>query len=393
MFNDRMKRLTSSSIQEMMNLSSVPGCISFAAGEPSMELYPAEKIKTAFDETLLKEPEVLAYSEPPGDPGLRNWISEWLYDKGYSPRLVGMERILLTNGSQAGLNLISLMFLEEGSRIMVEDPSYPEAILTFGKEGTEFFPVPISGDGPDIDKMEETLKKNRISFFYTIPTFQNPSGISTSAEKKRQVLALAEKYDFMIIEDDPYRELWFDDEPPVTYLSLSGDSGRVFYLGSFSKIVAPGVRCGYMVLPYDVMKKAVDLRVALEVNLPSLMHRMLHKVVTDPFFPHHLDHLRDVYRERRDSMAGSVDKYLVPLGFDFIRPAGGFFLWGRIPGIDGADFCRYAVVNEKIGVIPGEAFSPGGEGADFVRISFAQVLPDQAKMGVGRLERALKKYL
>ena len=392
-FNSRMGRLTPSSIQEMMNLSSKPGCISFTAGEPSMELYPVEKIEEAMAATLSKEPEVLAYSEPPGDPGFRDWISEWLDGKGYTPGPAGMERIMLTNGSQAGLNLLSLMFLEKGSRIMVENPSYPEAVLTFAKEGPEFLPVPMDSDGPDVAGMEDILKRNRISFFYTIPTFQNPSGLSTSTERKKRILELADKYDFMIVEDDPYRELWFDAEPSPTYLSLCGNGDRVLYLGSFSKIVAPGVRCGYMVLPPDVMKKATELRVALEVNLPSLLHRMLHKVVTDPFFDGHLDHLRDVYRSRRDSMAENVDKYLSPLGFDFSRPAGGFFLWGRVPGIDGAGFCRYAVLKEKIGVIPGKAFFVGGGGDDYIRMSFAKVVPTQAEEGVLRLQRAMKGFL
>lgn len=392
LFNSRMERLNPSVIQEMMSLISRPGCISFTAGEPSMDLHPMEKLRQAINETLFSNPEVLAYSDPSGDPELRAWISAWLKKKGYASFEPGMERILLTNGSQAGLNFLSLMFLTEGDKILVEDPSYTEAILSFGKEGVAFLPVPLEEEGPDLDVMEDFLKKNRVSFFYTVPTFQNPSGRSISKEKKMKILELAEKYDFLIVEDDPYRELWYDSSPPATFLSLSSDNERVIYLGSFSKIVAPGVRCGYMVLPLSVMAKASDLRVAIEINLPSLIHKALLKVVDDPIFPLHLDNLRSTYRARRDCMVRDVSEFLAPLGFRFSIPQGGFFLWGSMNELDGLEFSRYAAIHEKIGVIPGEGFFVGGGGKDYLRFSFAQVLPEQSREGMLRLERAFRGF-
>ncbi len=393
LFNIRMKRLKPSIIQEMMTLVSRPGCISFTAGEPSMDLHPLEKIRSAIDETLLNDPGTLAYSEPSGDPGLRAWISSWLETNQYCAGNPGMERIFLTNGSQAGLNFISLMFLKEGDNVLVEDPSYTEAIMSFGKEGVNFLPVPLKEEGPDLQVMEDFLKKNRVSFFYSIPTFQNPSGRSISKERKVEILDLAEKYDFLIVEDDPYRELWFDSSPPPTFLSLSRDDERVIYLGSFSKIIAPGLRCGYMVLPLSIMKKAAELRVALEINLPSIIHKTVLNVVDDPLFPLHLDNIRSTYRSRRDSMVKNVYELLTPLGFSFSPPEGGFFIWGSMKGLKGLEFSRYAAINEKIGVIPGEGFFVGTGGENYLRFSFAQVLEDQSREGVIRLNRALKNFV
>lgn len=392
MLSTRTKRLSPSVIQEMMELVSRPDCISFTAGEPSMDLHPLEKIRMAFNEVLFQNPEVLAYSDPCGDPELRTWISDWLEKSGYVKSGPGMENLLLTNGSQAGLNLLSLMFLQEGDRIMVEDPSYTEAILSFGKEGASFCPVPLDDQGPRLEVMEDRLKKEKISFFYSVPTFQNPSGGCISRERKLQILDLASKYDLMIVEDDPYRELWYDSPPPPTFMSLCRDEGRVIYLGSFSKTVAPGMRCGYMVLPPEVMKKAAQLRVALEINLPSILHKALLAVVDDPLFSLHLDNLRNNYRDRRDSMVAELSEHMVPLGFEFSKPGGGFFIWGKVPGIDGMAFSRYAALNEKVGIIPGKGFFVGNGGEDYLRLSFAQVLPEDSGKGVIRLARALEGY-
>ncbi len=393
LYNERVRSLTPSIIQEMRDLISVPGTISFAAGEPSSELYPVTELRSAFGKVLENSPELLAYASPAGDPCLREWISSWLYRKGYSLEEKGSDRILLTNGSQAGLNLLSLMFLEKGKKIVLEDPSYTEAMLTFSKEGVQLLTVPMDDEGPVPDLFEKVVREEKPELYYTIPTFQNPSGISVSEKRKLQILDIADRYGVRIIEDDPYRQLWFDSAPPSTYLALSEDSENIIYLGSFSKIIAPGIRCGYALLPPEVMKKAMELRVLLEIGLSSVLQRSVFEFLSTSDFEAHLVHLREVYRSRRDAMVNSLNKNIVPHGMDLGVPEGGFFIWGRIPGIDTSEFARFAAKEEKIGTVPGSGFfAVPDHGREFLRLSFAQVTPEEAEEGSQRLSRALIRY-
>lgn len=393
LYNDRIKRMSPSIIQEMRDLVSRPGTVSFTAGEPSEDLFPLEELKSSFEKVFNESPDLLSYAPPAGDPQLRSWISNWLYEKGYTVQKVEPERILLTNGSQAALSLVSLMFFNSGTGIVLEDPSYTEAMLAFGKEGCNMMTVEMDAEGPLPDSYERVVKQNRPSFFYTIPTFQNPSGFSTSEHRKQKILEISETYGVVIIEDDPYRELWFDVPPPLTYMSLSPKSSGIFYLGSFSKIIAPGMRCGFAVLPEEVMKKAVELRVLMEIGLSSLVQRALWEFLVNTDMEGYLHELRNVYRKRRDSMVDSMKKHLEPRGFRFAVPGGGFFVWGNLPGIDCTDFAKYAAREEKVGCIPGSGFFVDpSDGREFLRFSFAQVDRKGSEEGMLRLSRALDKY-
>lgn len=389
----RAKRLVPSIISEMMRLAAGEGVVSFTAGQPSADLYPTNELVATLGESLRGFPEGLAYPQPLGDDTLRRWIASWLVREEIAPAGTEASQVLLTTGSQQGLSMLAQLFIESGSRILVEDPSYPEALLTFGREGAEFVPVPIEPDGPDIEALERALRSGPCAFFYTIPSFQNPTGYTTSTEKKRAVLELTARYGVPVVEDDPYFFLRYEGVPPETYLALSGGEG-VLYLGSFSKIVAPGVRCGFMVLPPELADRASMLRVTLEIGLPAFLQRGLAILFDSSFFPSHLARLRRTYGARRDGLVQAVEGHLVPLGFRYTIPQGGFFLWGRKKGIDALPFAFRAVRDFGVGVIPGSIFSVDERaGKEWLRLSFASVSPEESEVGCRRLAEAFEKDL
>lgn len=393
LFNHRALRLQPSIIQEMMAFASRPGVISFAAGQPSEDLYPTEAIAEGLKFSL-SEPFILAYPNTAGDTSLREWISVWMAKEGLSSGEKGGKNILLTTGSQQGLNILSQLFLQEGDGVIVENPSYPEAMLTFAKEGARFFPVSLDEEGPIPEELETLLSQEKIRFFYTIPTFQNPSGRSTSAARKKIILEVLKRHNVFVVEDDPYRQLWFDEEPACTYLSMAEKENHVVYLGSFSKIIAPGLRCGWMVLPPEVMEKAVYLRLTLELGVSALLQKTVLYVVSQEKFLHHMRRIRAVYAQRRHAMASAVEEYLNPLGFKSVVPKGGFFFWGELHGVNGVDLSYLAAAKHKVAVIPGEIFfSKPEEGRFWMRLSFAKVGEEKIIDGVKRLSCAIQEFI
>lgn len=386
---EKAKRLTPSVIGEMMRLAAGDDVISFTAGQPSGDLYPVEELSEALGESLRTYPKGLAYPGPLGDLRLRETIVSWLLKEKVLSGKVDSSHILLTTGSQQGLSIIAQLLLDSKAAILVEDPSYPEAFLTFGREGAKFVPVPLEEDGPDLSALERALRSGTFAFFYTIPSFQNPTGYTTSTEKKRKVLALAAKYGVPIVEDEPYYFLRYEGAPPETYMALSGEEG-VLSLGSFSKILAPGVRCGYMILPPDLVGQASMLRVTLEIGLPAFLQRALAVMMDSPFFPAHLLRLQEVYRARRDGLLRAAERHLAPRGVAFGRPEGGFFLWARKEGLDSLAFAFRAVREFHVGIVPGTIFfTDERRGREWFRLSFASASPEDSEEGCRRLAEAL----
>ncbi len=391
--NARAKRLVPSVIREMMQRVSKPGVISFTAGQPSEDLYPVDALDAALQKVLREEPGLLAYPDPLGDVMLREWIAWWLKAQCVIPEGISERNIVLTTGSQEGINIVSQLFLKEGDAVVVEDPSYPEAMLSFSKEGAELLTAPFDGDGPDPAALEKILSSRKVSFFYTIPTFQNPTGRSTTAERKREILAVLRKHDTILLEDDPYRFLWYDQMPELPYSAIAEKGDRIISLGSFSKIVVPGVRCGWMILPEILAPKVAMLRLTFELGLPAFLQRAVFSVVSGPGFAGHLERLRQVYSERRDALSDALSKLAGNKGLSFERPGGGFFIWGHAPEIRSIEFARFAVEEEAVGVIPGSVFFANpGDGETELRFSFAKVAPERAWEGADRFVRALERY-
>lgn len=388
------ERLKSSLIGEMIKLVAKHKAISFTAGEPSADLFPLEELSASMEKAF-RDPGLFGYY--PHNEGLlelREWLVEWMGADGLLPEWVNAGNVLLTNGSQEGISLATETFIDEGDLIALESPTYPEALLTFTKQGAHFVSVATDKDGIVPSSLEVVLAKNRVKFLYTIVSFQNPSGCTTTTERRHEVLELCRKHDVVILEDDPYHYLRYNGRAPESYIRLAGEDDRVIFMGSFSKIVAPGVRCGWVIAPSEVMSKLNFLRVSNEISLPAAMQYALFDFMKSRDLETYFGHLQDVYRNRRDALVTSLRKHLVPLGLEFDIPDGGFFLWGRIPGLDDMiGFARFAIETEQIGFIPGTIFfAEEGTGLDTIRFSFAKVNAEMAEEGARRLARALKAY-
>lgn len=389
------ERIKPSAITEMMILVKKHNAISLTAGEPSSEMYPVDLLRETI-ERALRDPGILSYYPlSTGITELREWIAEWMKEDGLLPQSYGGENVIMTNGSQDGLNLVSEAFVEPGDTVLVENPTYPEALLAFGKEGARFVSVPVDKDGPIVKEMEKVLSQNKVKLFYTIVNFQNPSGCVTCDERKRQILELASRYGFLIIEDDPYRYLRYEGEHEGSYIGLAQEEDRVIYLGSFSKIIAPGIRCGYMVLPSKIVGPMGELILATKLSLPAFLQRATWELLRNINMKAHLAKLADTYRTRRDALHRFLQEKAVPQGMTYDLPKGGFFIWARVPWLkDCFDFAKFAVLEEKVGVVPGAAFYPDVLTADrsTLRLSFAKVPPETAEEAGERLGRALARY-
>ncbi len=389
------ERIKPSAITEMMILVKKHKAISLTAGEPSSEMYPVDLLRETI-ERALRDPGILSYYPlSTGITELREWIAEWMKEDGLLPQSYGGENVIMTNGSQDGLNLVSEAFIEPGDTVLVENPTYPEALLAFGKEGANFVSVPVDRDGPIIEEMERVLSQNKVKLFYTIVNFQNPSGCVTTEERKKRILELASRYGFLIIEDDPYRYLRYEGEHEGSYIGLAQEEDRVIYLGSFSKIIAPGIRCGYIVLPSKIVGPMGELILATKLSLPAFLQRATWELLRNINMKAHLAKLTDTYRTRRDALHRFLQEKAVPQGMTYDLPKGGFFIWARVPWLkDCFDFAKYAVLEEKVGVVPGAAFYPDVLTADrsTLRLSFAKVPPETAEEAGERLGRALARY-
>lgn len=388
--------LHDSEIQDMIELVHTSGALSFTAGEPSADLIPDRDIRKGLCDAFAKENELMGYyHDSSGLVELREWIAEWMKSGGLLPDALDRRNILLTTGSQEGISLVSDALIDPGDVVAVENPSYPEAFLAFEKDGAVIKGVPFDEEGPSPETLEHIASTENIKFFYTIPCFQNPSGSVTSLSRRKSILEVAKKHDFLILEDDPYRHLWFEGPPPASYISLPENDGRVIYLGSFSKVIAPGVRCGWIVASDWIYPTLHRLRVASTLNLPAILHQGVLEFLQNGDFPDHLKMLRENYSSRRDGLVNALQKHFRDSEFRFDIPRGGFFLWGDMADLDDAEaFAKFAVREEGVGIIAGKAFSadPAKVHNGALRLSFAKVSPEEAEEGCRRLELALSQY-
>ena len=388
------ERLESSAIGEMIKLVVSNKAISFTAGEPSSELLPVEQLKEAFKGVFDDPAKLCYYWSDLGHIELREWICDWMRKDGLSAKWVKPENIMMTCGSQEGISFAAEAFIDPGSYVLVENPTYMETLLSFRKQGATCIGVPIDENGIIIDELKKIIEQKKVRMLYTIPNFQNPTGYCTSRERREKVIELLSEHGIPILEDDPYHYLSYDKETPPTYMSLAGDHACVIYLGSFSKIVAPGLRCGWMVLPDQIVSKIISLRVNANLSLPILVQDGLFNMLQKIDLEAHINDLRDVYRKRRDDLCAAFEEYIVPLGERINKPEGGFFIWGNLDGIpDMFEFAKYAVKEFKVGVIPGSVFFvPGTSDQSAIRFSFAKVDKKNAVEGAKRLVAAINAY-
>jgi len=377
----RAERLEPSVIREILKITDKPGIISLAGGLPAPESFPVEAMREACQRVLTDTPrEALQYAASEGHGPLREWVAAQLGTQGMQ---VQASQVLITTGSQQGLDLVGKVLIDAGSRVAVEAPTYLGALQAFTPYEPEFVAVDCDDQGPLPQALAAAAGAR---FLYLLPNFQNPSGRSMGAARRLQVAQAAARAGLALVEDNPYGDLWFDAPPPPPISATAGEGG--IYLGSFSKVLAPGLRLGYLVAPPALYPKLLQAKQAADLHTPGFNQRVAHEVIRNGFLNTHLPQVRARYRAQRDAMRAALDKHL-PAGCRFNVPAGGMFFWVELPnGLDAVALLPKAV-EAGMAFVPGAPFYCHAPRLNTLRLSFVTVAPPLIDQGVAALGRVL----
>jgi len=382
----RCARMNPSVIREILKLTELPGVRSLAGGLPSADTFPVEAMREAAARVLTDTPrEALQYAASEGFAPLREWVSAQMTAAGVD---APADRILITNGSQQGLDLAGKVMLDAGSNVAVETPTYLGALQAFTPNEPTFTAVACDRDGPLAEGIAALPKGTR--FMYVLPNFQNPTGRVVPAARRDAIVAAAQSAGVPLVEDNPYGELWYDEAPPKPLASRWSEG--TLYLGSFSKVLAPGLRLGFMVCPKPLYSKLLQSKQAADLHTGSFSQRVVYEVIRDGFLAQHIPTIRERYRAQRDAMAVALEAHL-PAGSEWQAPSGGMFFWVRLPeGCDAMALLPKAV-EAGVAYVPGAAFYAENPDARTLRLSFVTLSPADIADAVAKLGGALKAHL
>lgn len=390
-FSDRVSGLQPSAIREILKFTADPEVISFAAGNPAPEAFPVETIAKLSADIFREEPiNALQYSITEGYPKLREWLKADLTKNGL---FRDGDQVVITSGAQQAIETTAKILCNEGDVIICEDPAFVGSLNAFRSYGVKLVGVPMDDDGMKPDSLEEALRSNPTTkFIYTIPNFQNPTGRTTTLQRRKEILALAEKYGVYILEDNPYGALRFEGEDVKSIKELD-TKGNVLYCGTFSKTLAPGLRVGYLLGPSEVVAKAVVGLQTSTVHTNIWAQMLTYRFLTNVDFDEHLKKLQALYRHKCHLMLGGLEKEL-PDFISFTHPQGGLFIWATLPDkYDMNAFCKGAV-ERKVAVVPGNAFcSDESAVSHSFRLNFSTPTDEQIEKGVKILGAAAKELL
>ncbi len=393
-FSDKIKNLKPSAIREIFKYAADPAVVSLSAGNPAPDAFPSKEIARICADIFATRPiDALQYSLTEGYPALRAHLKTYMREKYGVGR--DFDEVLITTGAQQVMELAAKVLCNPDDVILCEDPSFVGSLNCFRSLGARLVGVPMQRDGLDVDQLEQKLKSEKnVRALYTIPNFQNPTGATMSAEKRRAVYELARRYNILIIEDNPYGDLRYRGEDVPGIKTLDED-GRVIYVGSFSKVISPGLRVGYTVCPDPILKKMVVAKQGEDVHTNILAQMICHVYMTEYDFEAHLDFLRSLYREKAALMVALVEQHLCPAGITYQDFEGGLFVWGTLPeGVDMPEFCTRAVRDHKVAVVPGSAFLPEEDGrSQSFRMNFSTPTDDALRAGLQRLGAFAKEYI
>lgn len=381
----RAAKMNSSAIREILKLTDRPGIISMAGGLPSPASFPISAFTQACNTVMERDgAAALQYSTTEGFPALRQAIADFL------PWDVNPDQILITTGSQQALDLIGKVFLDKGSRILVEKPTYLGALQAF----TPFEPLPVGVNSDDegmlIDDFAAKVGtgENKARLAYVLPNFQNPTGRTMTEERRQALVEKARELDIPLIEDNPYGDLWYEGEPPLPLAARNPEG--VIYMGSFSKVLAPGLRVGFIVAPKSVYGKLTQAKQAADLHSPSFNQRVVAEVMKDGFLQAHIPTIRAMYKVQRDVMLMALETEMEGLDVSWTRPVGGMFLWVRLPkGMD-AQVLLAEAVERGMAFVPGAPFYADEAETNTLRLSYVTVSPEQIRQGVAALAAAIR---
>ena len=387
-FSYRISGVQPSAIREILKFTSDPEVISFAAGNPAPEAFPVETIRRISDDILREEPiSALQYSITEGYPKLRQWLKDDMTKKEMFNEQD--DELIITSGAQQAIETCAKIFCNEGETIICEEPSFIGSLNAFRTYNAKLVGVEMDDDGMIPEKLEQALKANpRTAFIYVIPNFQNPTGKTTSLERRKMILDLAYKYNVLVLEDNPYGDLRFAgiDVPSIKSMDKKG---HVIYAGTFSKILSPGLRVGYMIATKMMISKATVALQTSTVHTNIWAQMVAYRFVTEVDLEEHFEKLREIYKNKCSLMLNSL-KFAMPRSIDFTEPEGGLFIWGTLPCGDMNAFCKAAVEN-KVAVVPGNAFSVDERKPSLsFRLNFSTPTDEQIEQGVEILAKVAK---
>ena len=388
--SNKMNALAPSAIREILKATSQPGIIPFAAGNPAPEAFPTEAVREISARLLAERPiDCLQYSITEGYGPLRERVTVDLRER------LGLgtesDALIITSGAQQVMDLATKVLCNEGDCVIAETPSFIGSLNTFRSYGARLRGVPLQGDGMDVDILADILREERdVRFIYTIPNYQNPGGVTMSLEKRRRIYELALRYGVLIVEDNPYGELFYEDPPPPCIKSMDTE-GIVIYAGSFSKILAPGIRVGYALAPQPLIAKMTVGKQAGDVHSTIFSQLLVDAWMQDYDVAAHIENIRAIYRAKRDLMCNGLAPSAERGALRFQKPHGGLFLWCDLPErIDMLDFVKAALA-QGVAMVPGSAFAvEPGETLNAVRMNFSTPTDAQLHQGVEMLNGVLE---
>ena len=394
-FADRLNNVETSAIRELFKLLGKPGIISFAGGFPDSAMFDVEGLRAASARALEEDPgAALQYGATEGYGPLREQLAQLMTAKGAAG--VAPDNLIVTTGSQQALDLLGKTLISPGDKVIVEGPTFLATIQCFRLYGAELISAPIDGDGVQTDALEKLIAEHRPKFVYLIPTFGNPSGATLSLERRKAVLEMAVRHQTVIVEDDPYGDLYFGEAPPPSLLNLSADvpgsRELLVHCGSLSKVLAPGLRVGWMIAPPELLAKATMCKQFSDAHTSTFAQATAAQYLQAGRMPATLDKVRTVYAQRAQAMGDALQAELGDAA-QFVRPRGGMFFLVRLTGAggkvaDGNELARRAI-DKGVAFVPGTPFFCAHPDHATLRLSFATADVERIREGVARLGQAL----
>ncbi|WP_189217759.1 MULTISPECIES: aminotransferase-like domain-containing protein [Streptomyces] len=382
----RVAAVGGSPVRDILAVTERPEVVNFAGGLPAPELFDTEGIAAAYRDVFAELPgRALQYATTEGDPALRSALAARHTVRGLPTAADGL---LVTTGSQQALSLLATALLEPGDTVLVEEPCYLAALQTFGFAGARIVAVPGDGDGVDPDALAELVVRERPKLFYTVPTFQNPTGRTLPAARRAAVASVAARHGVWIVEDDPYGELRFEGERVPWIATYPGAEDRTVLLGSLSKVMAPGMRLGWLRAPAALRRACAVAKQAADLHTPTVNQLAAARYLADRDLDAHVARVAVVYRERRDAMLAGLPDAL-PRGSTWSRPEGGMFLWVRLPEPYDTTALLPRVVEHDVAYVPGAPFHAGAPDRGTLRLCFVTQTPEEIGEGLRRLAKGL----
>ena len=389
-YADRMAGVSGSAVREILKLTQQPDIISFGGGLPSADSFPMEDLKAILRELTDNLNEgLLQYGETEGYMPLREEVVKLMATKDVN---VEVDNVLITSGSQQGLDLIAKSFINPGDKIVVESPTYLAALQTFRMYGAQFIEAPVDADGVIAEELDKILAtEENVKLIYMIPSFQNPSGRTVPAALRKAIMEVVQKYDVILIEDAPYEDLKYTDDVYPCMKSMD-TTGQVLYFGSFSKVITPGFRLGYSIASEPILSRMIIGKQSCDLNCSVFSQAVLAEFLKRGLLPDHLKKINAEYKAKRDLMLATLEE-VMPEGVKWTHPEGGLFLWLEVPMHMSTNDMFLAAVEKKVAYVAGDSFYAAGEPHNAMRINFSNATPENIVRGVKILAEVIKENM